>query len=162
MVNRNFCRPIDGGTKYAFAPVVIPPNPHEPTEAEYNAAGFYRNGIEPPAPPEGKIVSATSYVIADGKCVAIYTYADAPAAPRTFSKLKLYAALARAGLWDALKSWLEVQTVEGVNAYTAFTLAQELRSDHPLFSEWFAAAKTALKVDDATALAILSAAEADA
>ena len=162
MNNLNYCRPTSDGTGIIYAPVVLPPNPHEPKEPEYNAAGWYRYGIEPPSPPEGKIVAATSYVIADGKCVAIYTYADAPAAPRTFSKLKLYAALAQAGLWDALKSWLEVQTVEGVNAYTAFTLAQELRSDHPLFSEWFAAAKTALNVDDATALAILSAAEADA
>ena len=156
MVNRNFCRPIDGGTNYAFAPVVIPPNPHEPTEAEYNAAGFYRNGIEPPSPPEGKIVSATSYVIADGKCVAIYTYADAPAAPRTFSKLKLYAALARAGLWDALKSWLEVQTVEGVNAYTAFTLAQDLSEGNAMFGAWFSAAKTALGVTDEQAEEILA------
>ena len=160
--NRQYCKPTADGKALEYAPVMFPPDPSEPAEATYHAHGWYRPEIEPPAPPEGKIVSSTRYEVRDNRVVAVYEYADQPPPVRIFSKLKLYAALARAGLWDALKSWLEVQTVEGVNAYTAFTLAQELRSDHPLFSEWFAAAKTALNVDDATALAILSAAEADA
>ena len=75
-VNRNFCRPTHGGTAYEFAPVVLPPNPHEPTESEYNAAGWYRNGIEPPSPPEGKIVTSTRYAISDNKCIAVYEYED--------------------------------------------------------------------------------------
>lgn len=162
MVNKNFCRPTNGGASYEYAPVVLPPNPHEPTEADYNAAGWYRYGIEPPSPPEGKIVTSTRYAISDNKCVAVYTYADAPRRVRTFSKLKLYAALAQAGLWDALKSWLESQTVEGINAYTAFSLAQELRDDHQLFAEWYAAAKSTLGIPDETAEAILAASEVDA
>jgi hypothetical protein len=81
-----------------------------------------------------------------------------PVPPRTFSKLKLYAALAAANLWDALKTWLEAQTYEGMNAWTAFSLAQELTEDHPMFAAWFSAAKTALGVDDATAEALLDAA----
>lgn len=79
-------------------------------------------------------------------------------AERTFSKLKLYVALVQCGLWDALKSWLESQDFDGINAYTAFSLAQELRDDHPMFSQWYAAAKAALRVDDATAEAVLEAA----
>lgn len=82
-------------------------------------------------------------------------------APRTFSKLKLYAALSKAGLWDALVTWLQAQTYDGVNAYTAFTLAQELRDDHPLFNSWFAAAKAALGVSDADAEAILAECEVE-
>ena len=81
--------------------------------------------------------------------------------PRTFSKLKLYAALSNANLWDALKTWLESQTYEGMNAWTAFSLAQDLSKDHPMFAKWFEAAKEALGVDDSTADAILAAAVID-
>ena len=34
--------------------------------------------------------------------------------------------------------------------------AQELAEDHPMFTEWFSAAKTALGVDDATAEELLA------
>lgn len=81
--------------------------------------------------------------------------------PKTYSKLRLYAALVQAGLWDALRAWLETQTIEGVNAWTAFQLAQDLTSDHPLFSQFLAAAQSALGVDDATVAAILKAAESE-
>ena len=72
------------------------------------------------------------------------------------AKLKLYAVLSAANLWDALKSWLSAQTYEGINAWTAFSLAQELTEDHPMFAKWFSAAKTALGVDDATAEELLA------
>ena len=48
--------------------------------------------------------------------------------------------------------------MEGVNAWTAFQMAQELDDTHPMFSQWYAAAKAALRVDDATAEAVLEAA----
>lgn len=79
--------------------------------------------------------------------------------PKRYSKLRLYAALAQAGLWDALVAWLEAQTVDGVNAWVAFQLAQDLTSDNELFSTWLSAAQSALGVDDATVAAILAAAE---
>ena len=87
---------------------------------------------------------------------------DAAPPPRTFSKLKLYAALANAGLWDDLKQWLEHQTVEGVNAWTAYDQANELTDGHPMFKQWFAAAKAALGVSDEAAEAILAASVAEA
>ena len=77
--------------------------------------------------------------------------------PRRFSKLKLYAALAQAGLWDALETWLKDQTFEGINAFTAFSLAQVISDGHPMFKQWFAAVKQALGVSDEDAEAILSA-----
>lgn len=79
-------------------------------------------------------------------------------APRTFSKLKLYAALAQANLWEPLVAWLQEQTYDGVNAYTAFMLAQDLAEGHPMFAQWLTAAKTALGVTDEQAEAILAAA----
>lgn len=80
-------------------------------------------------------------------------------APRTFSQLGLYVALATRGLWDRLKTWLEGQTVNGVNAYVAFDKARDLREDHPLFQQWFAEAKAALGLTDEQAEAILSESE---
>ena len=84
------------------------------------------------------------------------------AAPRTFSQLKLYVALATRGLWNSLKSWLEAQNLNGVNAYVAFDKAKELREDHPLFQQWFTAAKSALGISDAEAEAILDESETTA
>lgn len=117
----------------------------------------------PPEPPEGKIAVPDGYEPADtpkGKeWRQKWRYEDAPPPPpRTFSKLKLYAALAQAGLWDALVAWLNTQTFEGINAYTAFMLAQDLVEDHPMFEQWLAAAKTALDVTDEQVEAILAAA----
>ena len=165
LVNRDFATVLNDGAAIDYAPVVFAPNPHPPTEAEYNAHGYFRLAIDPPNTPEGKVVESKRFAIVDNKCVAVYTYVDAPPAPpRTFSKLKLYAALSAAGLWDSLKTWLESQTYEGMNAWTAFSLAQDLSEGNAMFGAWFAAAKTALGVTDEQAEAILAqcVAEADA
>ena len=79
--------------------------------------------------------------------------------PPRYSKLKLYAALSQMGKWDALEAWLKTQTFNGMEAWTAFMLANDLAADHELFSLWLQRAKEALQVDDATAAAILKAAE---
>ena len=86
-------------------------------------------------------------------------HVDGAIPPTRYSKLKLYAALASAGLWEPLKTWLSSQTVNGVNAWEAFMMAQNLTSDHPLFMQYLAAAKQALQIDDATADLILAKAE---
>ena len=86
-------------------------------------------------------------------------HVDGTIQPTRYSRLKLYAVLARMGLWPTLETWLKSQTVEGVNAYTAFMIANDLRTDHPLFMQYFTAAKQALGIDDATADLILAQAE---
>ena len=86
-------------------------------------------------------------------------HVDGTIQPTRYSRLKLYAALAQMGKWDALKAWLETQTVDGVNAYMAFMLANDLRTDHPLFMAYFEAAKQALQIDDTTADIILAKSE---
>lgn len=159
--NWQYCRPTADGKALEYAPVMFPPDPSEPAEATYNAHGWYCSEIEPPVLPEGKVVSSMRYEVRDNRVVAVYEYADQPPPVRIFSKLKLYVVLVQCGLWDALKSWLESQTFDGINAYTAFSLAQELTDAHPMFGRWYAAAKTALGVDDATAEAILAASEAE-
>lgn len=79
--------------------------------------------------------------------------------PPRYSKLKLYVALSQIGKWQALKEWLMTQEVNGVNAWEAFSLAQDLSADNELFNTWVDLAKNALGVDDATVQAILKAAE---
>lgn len=78
--NKEYCRPVDGGKSYELAPMLIFPKTSVPTEAEYNAAGWYWNGIQPPEPPEGKVVETTTYRVdtAENMVVADYTYVDAP------------------------------------------------------------------------------------
>ena len=78
LVNRNFGCPTDDGLGYKYAPVIIAPNPGVPSEAEYNAAGWYRNAILPPEIPEGMQVATSRYVVEDNQLVAKYTYEDLP------------------------------------------------------------------------------------
>ena len=79
MVNREYARPINDGAGIEYAPVILPPSPHAPTEAEYNAAGWYRPAIDPPSPPDGMVVASQRFVIRDSNVVAEYTYAPRPA-----------------------------------------------------------------------------------
>lgn len=79
--------------------------------------------------------------------------------PPRYSKLKLYVALSQIGKWQALKEWLMTQEVNGLNAWEAFSLAQDLSADNELFNTWVQLAKNALGVDDETVQAILKAAE---
>lgn len=131
-----------------------------PSAAMYARIGAHTaQQTPPPDAPEGKVAAPDGYALEGGEWVQQWRLDDAPPPPpRTFSKLKLYAALAQAGLWDALVAWLNTQTFEGINAYTAFMLAQDLVEDHPMFEQWLAAAKTALDVTDEQVEAILEAA----
>ena len=80
-------------------------------------------------------------------------------AVKKYSRLKVYVVCVQMGLWEKLEVWLKTQNVNGVNAYTAFMLANELTADNELFIPMMQAAKTALGVDDATIQAVLAAAE---
>ncbi len=79
--------------------------------------------------------------------------------PPRYSRLKLFVAVSQIGKWDDLEAWLKSQNVNGMNAWTAFMLANDLASDNELFILWLNKAKEALGVDDATVQAILKAAE---
>jgi hypothetical protein len=63
------------------------------------------------------------------------------------------------GLWERLEAWLKTQNVNGVNAYTAFMLANELAADDPIFMPMLEAAAGALGVGESTIQAVLAAAE---
>ena len=76
--NRRYAKPTDGGASYEFAPDMLWPNPGAPTEAEYLSAGWFRNRIDDPTPPEGKMVSGVRYETSDGNISAVYEYGDPP------------------------------------------------------------------------------------
>lgn len=85
---------------------------------------------------------------------ALFT-ASGFAKPPVYSKLKMLVVFTRAGYWNRLRDWLKTQTVDGVNAWEAFDLCNEVSSDNPLFKTWLTRAEEALGVDDATAQALL-------
>lgn len=80
----DFCKPIENGAKIEYAPDHFPPSYTAPSEAEYNAAGFFRCAITPPEPAEGYTVASTRYEVQSGKVVAVYEYAPIPAPIRVF------------------------------------------------------------------------------
>ena len=161
-MNRNFAKPKADMTP-EFGPDALVLDGRTilaPKAAHYARVGYLPLSSDYPVdPPQGKHYERTGKIEPDGAGDYRWVYRlvdDPPPPPRTFSKLKLYAALSAANLWDTLKAWLEAQTYEGMNAWEAFSLAQELAEDHPMFAKWFSAAKTALGVDDATAEELLT------
>ena len=161
-MNRNFAKPKADMTP-EYAPDVLEINGrkvYNPKAVHCKIAGYLPLSPDWPVdPPQGKHYQRTDKIEPNGADGYRWTYTlvdDPPPPPRTFSKLKLYAVLSAANLWDALKAWLEAQTYEGMNAWTAFSLAQDLTEDHPMFAKWYSAAKTALGVDDATAEELLA------
>lgn len=76
-----------------------------------------------------------------------------PGGPRTFSKLRLVAALMDAGLWERVKAY-----IEGAGLYDLYLAAQTFREDDQRFAPAFAALKEQLGVTDEQAEAILEAA----
>lgn len=134
-----------------------------PTKEEWSEVGAYPIGTySPPIPPQGKVVVVDGYDCVNGMWVAKYRYEDSPSpSPRTFSKLRLYAILSELGKWDELKSWLETQNYNGMNAWAAFSLAQDLSEGNELFEQWVSSAKTALGINDETAKTILEFASLD-
>ena len=132
----------------------------DPLDVHYRIAGYMPVvDVAPTEPaPVGYHWSPVKWEVQVLQIVRIYlAVKDPPPKPRKFSKLKLYAALAAAGLWDAFENWLKGQTIAGVNGYTAFSLAQELSEDHALFGPLYADVKAALGVSDEQAEAILAA-----
>lgn len=78
--NQKFCKPINDGKAVEFAPYFLLPDISAPSEERYNAAGWFRNNIQPPQIPEGKVLGDTTFVYdeASNSVVAQYTFVDPP------------------------------------------------------------------------------------
>ena len=79
--------------------------------------------------------------------------------PPRYSRLKLFVAVSQIGKWEDLETWLKSQNVNGMNAWTAFMLANDLAADNEMFILWAGRAREALGVDEETFNAILKASE---
>lgn len=176
--NYGYCRRGEDGIVYADAVIndgsTIFVNP---TKGQYGANGWYEIVREYPECPEGKIAvenGSDEWTWDDGDMTVRVTYRledepepgpepepePVPLPPRKFSKLKLYAVLARMGIWERLVEWMQSQSVDGVSVYTAFVLAQDLAEDDEMFAPYLAMAQAELGVDDETLESILASAEA--
>lgn len=149
--NFDFCRPKDNGTAIEYAPVTLAPNPGIPTEAEYNAAGWFMLDIDPPNPPAGKMVGATTFKIENNKVVAEYEYVDEPPKVRTFSKLKILAALIQAEVWPQVKTF-----IQEAGLYDLYLAAQDFKEDNEYFTEGKTALQSLLGWTDEQVEAILA------
>ena len=76
--NTKYGRPSIDGRSIEYAPVILPPNTGAPTEYEYNEAGWFRIAVDPPTPPDGKVLASTTYRIDEEECVVVadYVYED--------------------------------------------------------------------------------------
>lgn len=68
--------------------------------------------------------------------------------PRKFSKLSIYLAITKLNAWNTIQTWLEGKTIDGVNGWMAFQLAQEISDAHPLFAPLAYEAKALLGLTD--------------
>lgn len=126
-----------------------------PAQAAQFAAYPRNDNAPPPTPPEGKIAVPDSWEVADGEWVRTWRYEDAPPPPpRTFSKLRIVAALIDAGVWAQAKS-----LIEQAGLYDLFLAAQDFAEDNEFFGRGKSALQTALGMTDEQVEAILVAAQ---
>ena len=163
MKNKDFGHPINDGASYEDAPVILPPSPYAPTEAEYNAAGWYRKDIQPPTPPEGKRVSSIHYAADNNNLVAEYTYEDIPTQVKVYSLYKIVLALKQ------IEVEIEGQTVtanipliewaKATGLYEEPVMAVTIKADDDDFASGLAAAKQLLGVTEEQIAEVLAHAE---
>ena len=163
MKNRDFGHPINGGVSYEDAPVILPPSPHAPTEAEYNAAGWYRKTIVPPTPPEGKMVASVHYAVTDNKLVTEYTYEDVPTPVKVYSLYKIVLALKQIEVEiDGQTVTANIPLIEWAKAnglYEELVMAGTIKDDDDDFAAGLAAAKQLLGITDEQIAEVLASAE---
>lgn len=163
MKNHAFARPINEGAAYEHAPVILPPSPHAPTEAEYNAAGWYRKNIQPPSPPEGKMVASVHYAVSDNMLVAEYTYEEIPTHVKTYSLYKIVLALKQIEVTiDGQTVTANIPLVEWAKAnglYEELVMAGTIKADDDDFAAGLAAAKQLLGITDEQIAEVLASTE---
>jgi hypothetical protein len=127
-----------------------------PTAEQYaTLRGAYPKGEDAPMPEpqEGKVVEYGGYALGeDSKWHKQWVLVDAPPPPpRTFSKLRIVAALTNAGVWAQVK-----QYIEQMGLYDLFLAAQDFRTDNEYFAQGKAQLQTALGWTDEQVEAVLA------
>ena len=110
---------------------------------------------ERPTTDEDHIAVPTGWEERDGAVRRLYEIRERPPRPpRTFSKLKVVAALTNAGAWQQVKAW-----IEGAGLYDLYLAAQDFAEDNGYFVQGKTALQSALGWTDEQVEKILSAAE---
>ena len=106
-----------------------------------------------PEPQEGKVVEYGGYALGDDKkWHKQWTLVDAPPPPpRTFSKLRIVAALTNAGVWAQVKAY-----IEQAGLYDLYLAAQDFAEDNEYFAQGKAQLQTSLGWTDAQVEAVLA------
>ena len=108
-----------------------------------------------PMPTDGKVVRFNGYAVVAGWIAPQYSIEDAPPPPpRTFSKLRIVAALTTAGVWDSVKQLLIERGL-----YDLFLAAQDFRENNEYFAQGKSVLQTALGWTDEQVEQVLTAAE---
>ena len=152
-INPEWCRVTDGGAGVEYAPLSLPGVEGVPGDEDYRAAGWLLNAVRIPAPPQGKRVASVTFREEDGSVVGDFAY---EAVPRTFSKMKVVAALAEEGVWEDVKAW-----IEGSGLYDIYLAAQDFAEDNEHFAQGKAQLQAALGWSDERVEALLARCVAD-
>ena len=146
-MNYSYAKIVNGELAYAPDSVILPGGAVviNPKRLSYLQAGYKPLALTPPAddPPSGAEWTISRYVETADAITAIYKPTPIYAPPRTFSKLKLVAALSSLNLWSAFRDWL-VET----DHYDLFVAAQSFREDHPSFTAILYAAQERFCLSD--------------
>ena len=159
-MNSSYAKIVNGELAYAPDSVILPGGAVvvNPKRLSFLQAGYKPLALTPPAddPPSGMEWTISRYVETADAITAIYKPPPIYAPPRTFSKLKLVAALSSLNLWSAFRDWL-VET----DHYDLFVAAQSFREDHPSFTAILYAAQERFCLSDHEIEDILSKCVAD-
>ncbi len=152
-IDPEWCRVTDGGAGVEYAPLSLPGVEGVPMAEDYRAAGWLHNDTLPPTPPPGMRVASVAFREEAGGVVVDQTYEPAP---RTFSKMKVVAALTEEGVWEDVKAW-----IEGEGLYDIYLAAQDFAEDNEHFAQGKAQLQAALGWSDERVEALLAQCVAD-
>ena len=183
-MNTKYGKLVDG--EVVYAPPTLDTEDGKkmnPSEESYLAEGWKKVVENPPQPNDGCTVEPSGWTETETTLERTYKQVPKPAAPgaegggqggsgggrdsdmpsapapvgkRTFSKLKLVAALKAADKWVLVKTWLEEKSY-----YDYYLAAQNFAEDNALFVEGKEAIKRYLGMTDGDIEAILSQCVAD-
>ena len=94
------------------------------------------------------ILAQVAFREEDGSVVGDFAY---EAVPRTFSKMKVVAALTEEGVWEDVKAW-----IEGAGLYDIYLAAQDFAEDNEHFAQGKAQLQAALGWSDERVEALLA------
>ena len=156
-MNKSYAKLINGQLNYAPSVLDTPGGIiMNPKRLSYLQAGWKFLDLQAPAEaPEGKEYVISGYTETSTDIRAIYKLIPLNPPPRTYSKLRLIAALSKRNLWQQVRDWL-IET----DLYDLFLAAQSFRSGHPQFTAALSAAQSNFSLTPAETAAILEESEA--